>query len=103
MKILERSQQKILEQIKKRSCRYTNNNDDSNTSCCELPNITPGCSHKSKKVCRHPISSDPSSHLRQVDTGELKSNINSTLKNKIISKPVNSKDLKNLNEKQKKS
>jgi hypothetical protein len=51
------------------------------------------CSCKSKKARRHPISSDTSSHLRQVKTGKLNSKINSNLNNEIISKPVNSKDL----------
>jgi len=60
------------------------------------------CSCKSKKAHRHPICPDTSSHLRQVKTGELKSKINLNLNNEIISKPVNSKDLKNLSNKMKK-
>ena len=57
------------------------------------------CFHKSKKARRHLISPDTSSQLRKGITGKLKSEINSNLHNKIISKPVNSKDFKNLNKK----
>jgi len=69
----------------------------------EDDNATRECSHKSKKAHRHSISPDTSSHLRQVKTGELNSKINSNLNNEIISNPVNSKDLKNLSNKMKKS
>jgi len=66
-------------------------------------NTTQECLHKSKKARRHPISPDTSSHPRQVQTGKLKSKINSNLNNEIISKPVNSKDLNNLSSKMKNS
>ena len=72
IKKLEKSQQKIMQQIKKWSCHYTNENEDSSTSCCEHPNTTPEYSRKSKKACRHQISLDTSSQLRKGITGELK-------------------------------
>jgi hypothetical protein len=91
IKKLEQSQQKILQQIEKRSHCHRNEHD----------NTVRECSHKSLKARRHSISPDTSSHLRQVKTGELKSKIHSNLNKEIISNPVNSKDLKNLSNKMK--
>jgi hypothetical protein len=92
IKKIERLQQKILQWIKKQSCHHGNDNDNSSTSCCEHPNTTRECSHKSKKARRYPISPDTPFHQRQVKTGEFKSKINSNLNHEIISKPVNSKE-----------
>jgi hypothetical protein len=89
IKKIKQSYQKILQRIEKRSHRHTDEHDNSKREC----------SRKSKKACRHSISPDTSSHLRQVKTGEIESNIYSNLNNEIISKPVNSNDLKNLNNK----
>ena len=91
IKKLEQLQQKILQQIKKRSHHHMNKHDNTRREC----------SRKSNKAWRRSISPDTSSHPRQVKTGKLNSKINSN--NEIISKPVNSKYFKNLSNKMKNS
>ena len=90
---IEQSQQKILQRIEKRSHRHNDEHD----------NTMRECSRNSMKARRHSICPDTSSHLRQVKTGKINSEINLNLNSEIISKTVNSKDLKNLSNKMKNS
>jgi hypothetical protein len=61
IKKIERSQQKMLQRIEKRSLLHRNEHDSTMQEC----------SRKSKKACRHSTSPYTSSRLRQVKTGKL--------------------------------
>ena len=61
IKNLQRSQQKILQRIRKQVHHHWKDSEDSSSSCCEQPNTLQECSCKSKRACRHLISPDISS------------------------------------------
>jgi hypothetical protein len=90
---LQWSQQNTLQRINTRShCRW-NDSKDSSSSCCGPNSTSQEYSQKSKKARRHRISPDTSSLQRNINTGEIKSNINLNLNTKTNSKPVNSEGL----------
>ena len=62
---IQHSQEKILQQIKKRTKLYQSDSKDSIVSCCKQPNRLQDCSCKNKKGWRHQIHPETSSQLRE--------------------------------------